>query len=302
VKKEGVWDVEMRYCGVDGKYHPVLTRGVPVRDDQGRIVHWAGINLDIGRLKETEAELQRQAEELRRSNRDLEQFAFVASHDIQEPLRTVNIYTQLLLRKTENRSPELDQFAGFVREGVLRMESLIRDLLEYSRVLQTGLDRQPVDSGRIVQQAVKLCQTSVQEARAEIETGSLPAVAAGEPHVLQLFQNLISNAIKYRKPAVPPRIGISGVVQGEQVLFKVADNGIGFDPVYAEKVFKLFTRLNGSQYAGTGLGLAICQRIVEQYGGRIWVDSRPDEGSTFFFTLPAAESTLQGVNAANSNQ
>ncbi len=304
VKSEGVWDAEMRYRGVDGKYHPVLARGVPVRDDNGRIISWAGINLDIGRLKDTEAALQRQAEELRRSNGDLEQFAFVASHDIQEPLRTVNTYTELLLRKLDtSRSPEIAEYAAFVRDGVSRTESLIRDLLAYSRVLQTDVDRQPVETGRIVEQAVKFCETSVQESGAEIDAVALPTVLAGEPYLLQVFQNLISNAIKYRKPGVPPKIRITGEVQGREVLFKVRDNGIGFDPKYADKVFKLFTRLHGRKYPGTGLGLAICQRIVERYGGRMWADSRPDEGSVFCFTLPAADANQDpGASAAISSQ
>lgn len=289
VRLEGTWDVELRYRGADGRYHPVLARGVPVRDDQERIVRWAGINLDISRLKEAQTELRRHTEELKRSNRDLEQFAFVASHDMKEPLRTVNIYTELLLRKIgKDRSPELDEFSVYIREGVQRMERLIHDLLEFSRVLDPSVEKKQVNARQLAEDAVKLCQTSVQQAGAEIRIDSLPRVAAGEAHVAQVFQNLISNAIKYRKPDSPPQIRISGEIQGEQVLFKVEDNGIGFDPKYAEKVFALFSRLHGNQYQGTGLGLAICRRIVEQYGGRIWADSRPGEGSTFFFTLPAA--------------
>jgi PAS domain S-box-containing protein len=305
VTKEGIWDVEMRYRGLDGSYHPVLMRGVPVRDDNGHVVCWAGINLDISRLKQTEAELNRQAEELRRSNRDLEQFAFVASHDLQEPLRTVNIYAELLLRNVEtSRSPELDQFAAFVREGVLRMESLIHDLLAYSRVLQNDVEQKPVDAGLVARQALMLCQTSIEESGADIDLSPLPEVLAGEPPLLQVFQNLISNALKYRKPETPPRVRITGEVQGPQVLFKIKDNGIGFDPLYADKIFNLFTRLHGRKYPGTGLGLAICQRIVERYGGQIWAESKPDEGSTFCFTLPSAPgiSRDQGVSAAISNQ
>lgn len=177
VDQAGIWDVEMRYRDTDGKYHPVLARGVPVRDENGKIVSWAGINLDISRLKEAQAELHQQAEELRRSNRGLEQFAFVASHDMQEPLRTVNIYTHLLLKKIKtDDSPELEQFAGFVRDGVQRMESLIRNLLEYSRVLQSETERQPVDAGRIAREALDICQVSAAQSGAEIDIGALPRV------------------------------------------------------------------------------------------------------------------------------
>jgi len=174
-----------------------------------------------------------------------------------------------------------------VRDGVKRIDSLIHDLLEYSRVVQTATDQHPVDAERIARQAVELCRTSVHESHATIEIATLPAVLAVDAQVLQVFQNLISNALKYRRDGVAPLIRIAGEPQGGQILFKVEDNDIGFDPQYAKKVFKLFTRLNGRQYPGTGLGLAICQRIVEQYGGRIWADSRVGEGSTFSFTLPA---------------
>lgn len=288
VREQGIWDVEMRYRGVDGEYHPVLARGVPVQDDEGRILCWAGINLDISRLKVAEAELHSQAEELRRSNRDLEQFAFVASHDMQEPLRMVNIYAELLLQRIgADRSSELDTFAGFVRDGVRRMEGLVRDLLSLSRVIHTDIKRVPVDSGAALQDALDVSQ--IQQSRAEVEIEALPMVMAEQAHVARVFQNLISNSIKYRKAGIVPRIRVSAKLEGEEVIFRVDDNGIGFDPEYRELVFKVFTRLHGSQYEGSGMGLAICQRIVERYGGRIWVESKAGEGSSFFFTLPLAQ-------------
>jgi light-regulated signal transduction histidine kinase (bacteriophytochrome) len=240
-------------------------------------------------LKAAQAELQVQAEELKRSNRDLEQFAFVASHDMQEPLRTVNIYTELLLRRVgEGQTGELNQFAGFIHEGVERMERLIRDLLHYSRVIHCETDRHPVDAGAAAREALKVSQALVEQSGAEVSIDPLPTVLAGEAHITQVFQNLISNAIKYRKQDALPRIRISAELQDGQAMFRVDDNGIGFEPQYTEKVFKLFTRLHGNQYGGSGLGLAICQRIVERYGGRIGAESRVGEGSTFFFTLPAA--------------
>jgi len=296
------WGEELRFRGVNGEYHPVLGCGVPVRDDDGRVLCWAGINLDISRLKEAEAELQLQAEELKRSNRDLEQFAFVASHDMQEPLRTVNIYTELLLRRMdEGRSEELNKFAEYIHEGVARMERLIRDLLNYSRVIHGESESFPVDAGAAAREALKASQALVELSGAEVTIDALPMVLAGEAHVTQVFQNLISNAVKYRKEDDLPRVRISAELLDGQALFRVEDNGMGFEPQYAEKVFRLFTRLHGNQYGGSGLGLAICQRIVERYGGRIGVESRVGEGSTFFFTLPAAKGAVGSPgNAAGS--
>ncbi len=290
VREQGVWDIEMRYRGIDGQDYPVLARGVPVKDDNGRILCWAGINLDIRHLKQAEAELQHQTEELKRSNRDLEQFAFVASHDMREPLRTVNIYTQMILRKIgKDRAPELEEFAGFVHDGVERMERLIQDLLALSRVIHGDIEKRPVDSNAAVQDALNLNREIAQAASAQFTVDDLPMVLAGEGHVTQVFQNLISNAIKYRKPDTSLLIRISAETRGAQALFRVSDNGIGFDPRYAEEIFRLFARLNGNKYEGAGLGLAICRRIVERYGGSIWAESKPDQGSTFCFTIPLAQ-------------
>jgi PAS domain S-box-containing protein len=283
------WSEELRFRGVDGEYHPVLGCGVPVRDDDGRVLCWAGINLDISRLKEAEAELQLQAEELKRSNRDLEQFAFVASHDMREPLRTVNIYTELLLRRmNEGRTEDLNQFADYIHEGVARMERLIRDLLDYSRVIHDESESHPVDAGAAAREALQVSQALVEQSGAEVTIEALPMVLAGEAHVTQVFQNLLSNAIKYRREDARPRVRISAELRDGQALFRVEDNGVGFESQYAEKVFRLFTRLHGNQFEGSGLGLAICQRIVERYGGSIGAESRVGEGSTFYFTLPAA--------------
>jgi PAS domain S-box-containing protein len=293
-REEGTLDVEVRYRSADGHYHPVLMRSVPVRDDRGQIVSWAGINLDIARQKETEAKLNGQTEELRRSNQDLEQFAFVASHDMQEPLRMVNIYTQLLLRKIAGRDfADVDQFAGYIHEGVGRMERLIRDLLHYSRVIHGEPDSAAVDAYAAAREALEVNRRLVEESRAEVVIDPLPAVMASDAQLLLVFQNLMSNAIKYRKPDAAPRIRISADVSAGRATFRVTDNGLGFDPAYSGKVFKLFTRLHGKNYEGTGLGLAICKRIVERYGGSIGVKTEPDVGSTFSFTLAAAQSEVE---------
>lgn len=240
-------------------------------------------------LHDAQRQLQMQAEELRRSNRDLEEFAFVASHDMQEPLRAVNIYTQLLLKKVNREdSAELIRYAGYVTEGVERMQRLIRDLLEYSRVIHNETEPDVVDTHAAVLQVTKINEEAIQQLGASVVVDPLPMVLAGEAHVVQIFQNLISNSLKYRNENIPPLIHISAAVQDGKATFRVRDNGIGFDPEYADKVFRLFTRLHGKEYQGSGLGLAICKRVVERYGGQIGVESKRGEGSTFFFTLPAA--------------
>jgi len=240
-------------------------------------------------LKAAQAELQLQAEELQRSNRDLEQFAFVASHDMQEPLRTVNIYTELLIKRMEEgRTGDLHQFAAYIHEGVGQMERLIRDLLNYSRIIHSEAEKHPVDANASAREALQVSQALVEQFGGEVVIDPLPIVLATESHMTQIFQNLISNAMKYRRQDALPRVRISAELRDGQALFRVDDNGIGFEPEYAEKVFKLFTRLHGNQYPGSGLGLAICQRIIERYGGHIGAESRVGQGSTFFFTLPAA--------------
>jgi PAS domain S-box-containing protein len=289
VRTNGVWDVEHRFRGKDGKYHPVLARGVPVRDDRGKTVCWAGINLDIRRLKDAEAQLERHANELKRSNRELEQFAFAASHDMREPLRIVNIYTELLLKSAQKN--DLDQmgiFAANIHQGVDKLERLIRDLLHMSRAIHEETQRRLVSADDALDQAVSILAPLIGESEAVIERDPLPFVLADEGQLTQVFQNLLSNAMKYRKASASPRVRITAQPEGEHAVFTVEDNGIGFEPEYAQSIFGLFKRLHGREYEGTGIGLAICQRIVERYGGRIWAESTPEAGSKFYFTLPLA--------------
>jgi PAS domain S-box-containing protein len=301
IRTHGIWDVELRFRGTDGDYYPVLARGVPVEDEEGRVLCWAGIHLDIRRLKQVEHTLQSQTAELERSNKELEQFAYVASHDLQEPLRMVNIYVELLMRRLNDQLPqEARDHAAFVRQGVAKMSSLIRDLLAFSRAVHSEAQDQTVDANEAVRQALEMCEVAIRDAAAEVQIAGLPAVIAQEGPLVQVFQNLLSNSIKYRKPGVPARVRVGSEMRGEDVLIYVADEGIGFHPNYAETIFGLFKRLHSDQYPGTGLGLAICQRIVEQYGGRIWAESAPGEGSTFYFTLRPAPGTASRTIAAES--
>lgn len=242
---------------------------------------------DITERKHAEEALQHSHQELERTNRELEEFAYVASHDLQEPLRMVNIYSQLLLKRFVPEEPQAQEYATLVRQGVKRMETLIRDLLTYSRTVQR--DEQPVgaaDLSAALDEAQSVLKSRIEELGAVIQAGPLPIVRGEATQLAHVFQNLLSNALKYCNKDVKPMIQIRAERETKHWVIAVADNGIGFEPQYAEKIFGLFKRLHKDEYPGTGLGLAICQRIVERYGGRMWAESQPGIGSTFYFLLP----------------
>jgi signal transduction histidine kinase len=233
--------------------------------------------------------LARQADELARSNRDLEQFAYVASHDLQEPLRMVASYTQLLGERYRGKLDEqADKYIHYAVDGALRMQTLIQDLLAFSRAGRQGQDRTKVDCGAVIEDVLKGLQAAIRESGAVIRHADLPPVAANATQLRQVFQNLIGNAIKFRGPAAP-LIEIAAETQGQEVLFSVQDNGIGISAQYADDIFTIFKRLHTrEEYPGNGIGLAICKRIIEQHGGRIWVEPHFGPGTNFRFTIPAA--------------
>ena len=247
-----------------------------------------------GRTRELEAanrEYAKQAEKLARSNADLERFAYIASHDLKEPLRMVMSFTKLLAKRYKDRlDTDAEQFIGFAVDGAERMEQLIQDLLTYSRVSVADKQFQPVDCQAAFTLALINLKTAIEESGATVTRGPLPVVPGDHTQLAQLFQNLIGNAVKYRSEA-PPTVHVSATRRtvpddSDEWLFSVRDNGIGIDPQYAERIFVIFQRLHGrEQYPGTGVGLAICKKIVERHGGRIWVESRLGQGSTFYFTL-----------------
>jgi len=238
--------------------------------------------------KKLRQEYRQTLENLARSNRDLEQFAYVASHDLQEPLRMVAIYTQLLAERYHGKlDAEADKFIHYAVDGATRMQTLVRDLLAFSRVGRQGGEFKLTDCVTVVDLALQNLRSAIQESGAEIERESFPTVVADASQLTQLFQNLIGNAIKFRGPD-PPRIRVTAETSNHEVIFSVADNGIGVAPEHTDAIFVIFKRLHTStEYPGSGIGLAICKKIVERHSGRIWVEPGPDCGSIFRFTLPA---------------
>ncbi len=233
-------------------------------------------------------------QELTCSNQELEQFAYIVSHDLREPLRMVTSFTQLLKQKYAGHlDAEADKIIGFAVDGAIRMEELINDLLAYSRVGSSGKTLELVDTEAVLDQVLSNLHLALQETNAQIIREPLPAVVGETTQLIQLWQNLIANGIKYRT-AESPRIEIGATAELEQYLFWVKDNGIGINPKYSDRIFQIFQRLHTRQeYPGTGTGLAICHKIVERHGGKIWVESELGQGATFYFTLPVKQEAIK---------
>ena len=278
-----------------GAFH---SREIDVGEEtyQQRIVYIPATNQirvysnDITPRKRAQEKLARQADELARSNAELQEFAYVASHDLQEPLRVISGFVQLLSdRYTGELDETADEFIGYVVDGTERMKILINDLLEYSRVGTRGRPLEPVESASALENALSNLRVAIREADARITHDRLPRVQGDINQLSQLFQNLISNGMKFHGEK-SPEIHISSVQVGESWVMSVSDNGIGIDPQHNERIFGMFKRLHGrGEYPGTGIGLAICSKIVERHTGKIWVESELGNGATFSFTLPVAE-------------
>ncbi len=278
-----------------GEEIPIDDSAAPIRDAEGRVLGVVLVFRDVSERRQAEkeleagrAELSRSNEALLRSNTDLERFAYAVSHDLQEPLRTIASFTELLLR--EPSGPRVPEFSGYIRMGVNRMNDLIRDLLEYSRITRDEVvPVQPVRLQEVVGEVLWNLQAQISETGAMIQADALPTVVADRSAMVHLLQNLIGNAMKYAGNRAPEvRLTAQTRADGQWV-FQVRDNGIGIDMRHAEEIFGVFKRLHGrDEYGGTGIGLAICKRIVELHGGRIWVESEPGSGSTFCFTLAGA--------------
>jgi PAS domain S-box-containing protein len=287
-------DFEFGRRAATGDIHYVVVSGQPVYDEEGNFSGYRGVGKDITRrkldeaaLREAHDELEVQARELARSNEELQQFAYVASHDLQEPLRMISSYTQLVQRRYGERlDGDAKEFMDYIVDGAARMKQLIEDLLAYSRVGTRGRDFQPTDGAAALAKALANLRAAQEASGATVTHDALPSVLADGSQLTQLFQNLIGNAMKFRG-ADPPRIHVSSETRDHVWVFTVRDNGIGLDTQYADRIFMMFQRLhNKLEYPGTGIGLAICKKIVDRHGGRIWVESKPGQGCTFGFTLP----------------
>ena len=257
--------------------------------ERGQLDYRIGLRSD-DEIGEVAVAFDAMAAEVERSQKELEQFAYVASHDLQEPLRMVASYTELLGKRYRgNLDDRADKYIGYAVDGAKRMQALINDLLTYSRIGTRGKPFEPTDCGAVVREAIGNLQSSVDESGAQIVQGKLPMLRADRMQLVQVFQNLIANAIRYRSEA-PPRIEISAERHATTWTFSVRDNGIGIAPEFLERIFIIFQRLHSRNEAdGNGIGLAIVKKIVERHGGQVWVESQPGQGSTFLFTLRAAD-------------
>lgn len=298
----------------DGRETWASTTKIPLRNRDGNIIGTVGISRDITEHRRSQQELQeykthleklveartaeltRANESLGASNAELERFAYVASHDLQEPLRMVASYTQLLARRYgEKLDADADEFIGFAVDGANRMQQLIEDLLSYSRLTTQGRPLEVIESQAACNAAIMNLRESIEDSGAVLDIGPLPLVCADATQLTQLFQNLIGNAIKYRNKH-RPEIHLAARAEGKHWIFSVQDNGIGIEGQYFDRVFEMFQRLHTREkYSGTGIGLAICRKISERHGGTIWVESKLGHGSTFLFTIPRVERTEECI-------
>ena len=295
---ESVDHIETVRLTQDGRSVEVSITASPIKSASGKLVGVSKVARDITDRKAAEEKLKSTLAELGRSNQELEQFAYIASHDLQEPLRMVSSYTQLLGQRFEGQLDDRGKkYIRYVVEGALRMQALINDLLAFSRVGMRGGPLENTSSLAALQVAQSNLSVAMKEKQARLSHDELPLVAADPSQLVLLFQNLIGNAIKFHREA-PPHVHVSARDQGREWVFALKDNGIGIEPQHAERVFVIFQRLHTrEEYPGTGIGLAVCKRIVERHGGRIWFESEPGKGTTFFFTIPK-QSTTAGTKPA----
>jgi PAS domain S-box-containing protein len=284
------FSTEFRFVRPSGEVRWLATQAEGLYDENGILRRVIGVTLDVSEQKQDELRLAQYAEELRSSNDELERFAYVASHDLQEPLRSITSFSELLARRYRDRlDGDANEYLDFIVEGGQRMQALIRDLLAFSRVGTAGGEPVPTPSGEVLDAALQALEVPLREADGTVTVGSMPVVRADRSQLEQVFSNLVGNALKYRRPRESPRIAISSRRLEDMVEFAVTDNGIGIEAEYHDRIFEMFRRLHThDQYEGTGIGLAIVKKIVERHGGTVRVESVPGEGSTFLFTLPAA--------------
>ncbi len=283
-----IYELEHRMKHKDGSYRWILARGYARRRLNGKPYRMAGSHIDLTERKKAAEDLALKARELARSNSELEQFAYVASHDLREPLRMIGSFGQHLAKRCKGKLDNVaEQYLAQVLGGAERMKNLIDDLLEFSRVGMRGKPFEPVDCNAILNVSLQNLKVALEESGGKVEAGPLPTVLGDAVQLTQLLQNLIGNALKF-KGKDAPRVSISAEKIGHDWRFEVKDNGLGIDPMHFKRIFAIFARLHTrEEYPGTGIGLSICKRIAERHGGTIWVESEPGKGSSFFFTIAA---------------
>lgn len=280
------WDYEYRMRTPEGKRYVVLSRGVPVRGPDGRVRSWVGIHLDITDRERMLEERIRQARDIARFNAELEQLAYVSAHDLQEPLRSIASYLQLLARRYKGKlDSEADQYIEYAVEGATRLRTLLSDLLVLQQIGKGTRQTGRCSMSEIVSRALLNLGESVESATIVVDP--LPDLACDEHEFTQVFEHLIGNGVTYVREGVRPELHIASEQTAEGWVICVSDNGIGMEAEYLQRIFEVFQRLHPrSEYPGTGMGLAICRKVVEVHGGRIWAESTPGKGSTFRFTIP----------------
>lgn len=288
VMRAGFWEGDVVHVTQSGHRVLVESRWTLTRTERGTPEGFLEVHRDISQRRKAERALQAKADALARSNHELEQFAYVASHDLQEPLRMVSNYTQLLARRYRDRlDADANEFIDFAVDGARRMQDLIHALLQYARVERSGREFAPVPADRIVADALSNLAGAIDESRASITVDPLPALTCDASQMTQVFQNLIGNAVKFRQADRTPIVRVAATREDSAWRLTVTDNGIGIEPRFFDRIFQMFQRLHGrGEYSGTGIGLALCQKIVERHGGRMGVDSEPGRGTTFSFTVP----------------
>lgn len=286
VKEGEIWVDEIKNKAKDGTFHWTLTAIIPFKNEKGKIFEYMSLSQNITERKNAEESKINYLKKLEYKNKELEQFAYVASHDLQEPLRTVNNFTELLAKRRTEYFDEMGlKSLQFIQDATNRMSELIKNLLDYNRLGKDNI-LTTIDCNQLMKDVEKDLSMNIKEAEATLDYNNLPVLLGYETPLRLLFQNLITNAIKFRKKDLKPVVKINASLKENEWLFSIRDNGIGISPQYKDRIFVIFQRLhNKDKYKGSGIGLAHCRKIVELHQGQIWVDSKPDEGSTFYFTI-----------------
>ena len=287
VRTGSVWDIEHRFRGVDGQWHPVLARGVPVRNEQGEIIYWAGINLDISNLKMSEMSLKERTQQLEDANKELETFSYSISHDLREPLRAIEGFSRMLLRDLQDKLDD-DSRRKFevIREKTRRMDQLIQDVLTFSCLSGQTVTLNVINFEPQVTEAWKEILDNHPKRNIKLNMSALVPCGADKDMIRQVFVNLLSNAVKFTQTREQALVEVGCEEKANECVFYVKDNGVGFDMNFADKLFMLFQRLHSAEeFAGTGVGLSFVKRIINRHGGKIWAEGKVNEGATFYFSL-----------------